>query len=117
MRLSSTATSKSLRRPRLRQRRRRNRKAGGHGEHWQILKLPIDDLLPAIAESLRKYPNLVIEAPPGAGKTTRVPPALLSVVRVQVLFLEPPRLAARLAARRFVHEFGECVDETAGKQL
>src|SRR5260370_1514638 len=117
MRLSSTATSKSLRRPRCGHGGRRNRKAGGHGEHWQILKLPIDDLLPAIAESLRKYPNLVIEAPPGAGKTTRVPPALLSVVRGQVLVLEPRRLAARLAARRVAHELGERVGDTVGYQV
>ncbi|MGB8506947.1 MAG: hypothetical protein WCD76_00945, partial [Pyrinomonadaceae bacterium] len=39
--------------------------------------LPIDSLLPEIAEHLRRSHNLVIEAPPGAGKTTRVPPALL----------------------------------------
>jgi len=81
------------------------------------LKLPIDDLLPAIAESLNKHPNLVIEAPPGAGKTTRVPPALLSLVRGQVLVLEPRRLAARLAARRVAQELGERIGETVGYQV
>jgi ATP-dependent helicase HrpB len=81
------------------------------------LKLPIDDLLPAIFESLRAHPNLVIEAPPGAGKTTRVPPALLSLVRGQVLVLEPRRLAARLAARRAAQEFGERVGDTVGYQV
>jgi ATP-dependent RNA helicase HrpB len=81
------------------------------------LKLPIDDLLPAILESLREHPNLVIEAPPGAGKTTRVPPALLSLVRGQVLVLEPRRLAARLAARRAALELGERVGETVGYQV
>jgi ATP-dependent helicase HrpB len=81
------------------------------------LKLPIDDLLPAIAESLHKHPNLVIEAPPGAGKTTRVPPALLSLVRGQVLVLEPRRLAARLAARRAAQELGERVGDTVGYQV
>jgi ATP-dependent helicase HrpB len=81
------------------------------------LKLPIDDLLPAIFESLREHPSFVIEAPPGAGKTTRVPPALLSLVRGQVLVLEPRRLAARLAARRTAEELGERVGDTVGYQV
>jgi ATP-dependent helicase HrpB len=83
----------------------------------QIAKLPIDDLLPSIREALLHSPNLVIEAPPGAGKTTRVPPALLEMVRGQVLVLEPRRLAARLAARRVAHEFGEKPGETIGYQV
>lgn len=83
----------------------------------QIAKLPIDDLLPAIRESLRHSPNLVIEAPPGAGKTTRVPPALLDMVRGQVVVLEPRRLAARLAARRVAYELGEKPGETVGYQV
>jgi ATP-dependent helicase HrpB len=81
------------------------------------LSLPIDDLLPAIIESLRVSKNLVIEAPPGAGKTSRVPPAMLSMVSGQVLVLEPRRLAARLAARRVAQERGERVGETIGYQV
>jgi ATP-dependent helicase HrpB len=81
------------------------------------LSLPIDDLLPAIIESLRVSKNLVIEAPPGAGKTTRVPPALLSSMSGQVLVLEPRRLAVRLAARRVAEERGERVGETIGYQV
>ena len=81
------------------------------------MKLPIDDLLPSIREALLRSPNLVIEAPPGAGKTTRVPPALLSLVPRQVLVLEPRRLAARLAARRVAHELGEKLGETVGYQV
>ena len=81
------------------------------------LSLPIDDLLPAIIESLRVCPNLVIEAPPGAGKTTRVPPALLDLVSGQVLVLEPRRLAVRLAARRVAEERGERLGETVGYQV
>jgi ATP-dependent helicase HrpB len=81
------------------------------------LKLPIDDLLPAIIDSLRSSPALVIEAPPGAGKTTRVPPALLSAVRGEVLVLEPRRLAARLAARRVALERDERLGETIGYQV
>ncbi|MGP0075479.1 MAG: ATP-dependent helicase HrpB [Bryobacteraceae bacterium] len=80
-------------------------------------KLPIDDLLPSIRESLGRTPNLVLEAPPGAGKTTRVPPALLHLVRGQVLVLEPRRLAARLAARRVAQELGEKLGETVGYQV
>ena len=79
--------------------------------------LPIDNLLPAIVESLRASPNLVIEAPPGAGKTTRVPPELLSLVPGQVLVLEPRRIAARMAARRVAQERNERVGETVGYQV
>ena len=83
----------------------------------QIAKLPIDDLLPSIREALVRSSSLVIEAPPGAGKTTRVPPALLDMVRGQVLVLEPRRLAARLAARRVAQELGEKPGETVGYQV
>jgi ATP-dependent helicase HrpB len=81
------------------------------------MKLPIDELLPRIAESLAGRPNLVIEAPPGAGKTTRVPPALLPAVRGEILVLEPRRLAARMAARRVAHELGEELGATVGYQV
>ena len=78
------------------------------------MKLPIDALLPAIVEVSG---HLVIEAPPGAGKTTRVPPALLTRERGEILVLEPRRLAARLAARRVASELGERVGETVGYQV
>lgn len=78
--------------------------------------LPIDALLPKIADSLRRTPNLVIEAAPGAGKTTRVPPALLALGG-GVLVLEPRRIAARMAARRVAAEMGEPVGETVGYQV
>lgn len=78
-----------------------------------VVNLPIDDLLPRIPAS----GHLVIEAPPGAGKTTRVPPALLARERGEVLVLEPRRLAARLAARRVASELGERVGETVGYQV
>lgn len=68
-------------------------------------------------KSLRRRPNLVIEAPPGAGKTTRVPPAVLDVVPGGVIVLEPRRIAARLAARRVAWELGEEVGETVGYQV
>ena len=79
--------------------------------------LPIDDLLQEIAASLHRHCNLVIEAAPGAGKTTRVPPALLGLVSGEVLVLEPRRIAARLAARRVASEMDEQVGETVGYQV
>jgi ATP-dependent helicase HrpB len=77
----------------------------------------IDDLLSRIVETLSGQTSLVIEAPPGAGKTTRVPPALLPHIRGDILVLEPRRLAARLAARRVSSELGEKPGETAGYQV
>ncbi|MCU1337266.1 MAG: hrpB [Bryobacterales bacterium] len=81
------------------------------------MKLPIDDLLPRVLAAWEASGNLVIEAPPGAGKTTRVPPALLARGHGEVLVLEPRRLAARLAARRVASEMGERVGETVGYQV
>jgi ATP-dependent helicase HrpB len=82
-----------------------------------VLVLPVDSLLPEIVASLRRSPNLVIEAPPGAGKTTRVPPALLDAGFGEVLVLQPRRIAARLAARRVAFERGESLGETVGYQV
>ncbi len=79
--------------------------------------LPIDDLLPEIVASLRRCPNLVIEAAPGAGKTTRVPPALLEIMTGELMVLEPRRIAARLAARRVAAELGEEVGGIVGYQV
>src|SRR5215813_7014743 len=82
--------------------------------------LPIDQLLPEIIAQLRQSPNIVLEAPPGAGKTTRVPPALLDAGMAgegEVLVLEPRRLAARMAARRVAEERGEKLGETVGYQV
>jgi ATP-dependent helicase HrpB len=79
--------------------------------------LPIEPLLPEIVDRLRAPGNLVIEAPPGAGKTTRVPPALLASGAGEVLVLEPRRLAARMAARFVAREMGEPVGRTVGYQV
>ena len=81
--------------------------------------LPIDPLLPSVVTSLRAHPTLVIEAPPGAGKTTRIPRALLDagIAAGEIVVLEPRRLAARLAARRVAEELGESVGETVGYQV
>ena len=79
--------------------------------------LPVDAILPEIIASLTRAPNLVIEAPPGAGKTTRVPPALLEIVHGDVVVLEPRRIAARLAARRVAFEMGQELGATVGYQV
>ena len=77
----------------------------------------MDSILPEIIASLERSPNVVIEAPPGAGKTTRVPPALLDIVNGEVVVLEPRRIACRLAARRVAWEMGEQVGQTIGYQV
>ena len=79
--------------------------------------LPIDEVLPEVLARVREGPSLVLEAPAGAGKTTRVPPALLDLVPGEVVVLEPRRLAARAAARRVAQELGERPGETAGYQV
>jgi ATP-dependent helicase HrpB len=83
--------------------------------------LPIDALLPEIAATLAAVPNLVLVAPPGAGKTTRVPPALLAAGVAgesgRVLLLEPRRVAARAAARRIAAERGWTLGEEVGFQV
>ncbi|HJQ35320.1 MAG TPA: ATP-dependent helicase C-terminal domain-containing protein [Pyrinomonadaceae bacterium] len=81
--------------------------------------LPIDEILPRAVETLRRARSLVVEAPPGAGKTTRLPPALLdaAVADGDVLVLEPRRIAARMSARRVAEERGETVGETIGYQV
>lgn len=81
------------------------------------MQLPIDASLPEILRKLRESNNLVIQAAPGAGKTTRVPPALLALSPGGVLTLEPRRLAARLAARYVAAERGEAVGQTVGYQV
>ena len=82
-----------------------------------MLALPVDSLLPDIVAALQRSPNLIVEAPPGAGKTTRVPPALLDAGFGNVIVLQPRRIAARLAARRVAFERGETLGETVGYQV
>src|SRR4030095_2828878 len=82
--------------------------------------LPIDPLLPEIIAQLRQSPNIVLEAPPGAGKTTRVPPALLDAGVAGAgdgLAREPRRVPARMPARRVAEERGEKLGETVGYQV
>jgi ATP-dependent helicase HrpB len=69
--------------------------------------LPVDAALPELLGALRTHSAVVLEAPAGAGKTTRVPPALLDQVQGEIVVLEPRRIAARLAARRVAEELGD----------
>jgi ATP-dependent helicase HrpB len=82
-----------------------------------MIPLPIDDVLPDLVAALRGHSSAVLRAPTGAGKTTRVPPALLDAgfaERGRIVMLEPRRLAARAAARRMSVERGGRVGETIG---
>ncbi|MCC6335399.1 MAG: ATP-dependent helicase HrpB [Myxococcales bacterium] len=82
--------------------------------------LPIDDVLPEVLAALRSREALVLEAPPGAGKTTRVPPALLDAglaKEKEIVVLQPRRLATRLAAVRVASERGERPGQTVGYQV
>jgi ATP-dependent helicase HrpB len=82
--------------------------------------LPIDAVLPALRSALFERNEIVLEAPPGAGKTTRVPLALLDepwLSGQRILMLEPRRLAARAAAERLAAEYGESVGETVGYRI
>ncbi|MEW5741370.1 MAG: ATP-dependent helicase HrpB [Myxococcota bacterium] len=82
--------------------------------------LPIDDVLPGVLAALRDREALVLEAPPGAGKTTRVPPAILDAGLAgdkELVVLQPRRLATRLAAVRVAQERGERPGQTVGYQV
>jgi ATP-dependent helicase HrpB len=82
-----------------------------------LTPLPIDAALPDIVAGLEADGAVVVEAPPGAGKTTRVPRALLQAgyaERGEIWVLEPRRLPARLAATRVAAELSERVGETVG---
>ncbi len=86
----------------------------------RVTALPIDPLLPSIRDALTGASRAVLIAPPGAGKTTRVPLALLDAPWVgqrRILMLEPRRLAARAAARRLAQQLGEPVGQTVGHRM
>src|SRR3569623_1640172 len=79
--------------------------------------LPVDETLPALSAALARGRNAVLQAPPGAGKTTRVPLALLTAPWLQgrrIVMLEPRRIAARAAAHYMAAQLGEQTGETVG---
>ena len=82
--------------------------------------LPIDEVIPRLADSLRSSASVILSAPPGAGKTTRVPLALLEqdwLAGGKILMLEPRRLAAQRAASYMAREIGESVGRTVGYRI
>ena len=82
--------------------------------------LPIDAVLPALADALDRGNSAVLVAQPGAGKTTRVPLALLDATwrgDGRIIVLEPRRLAARAAARQMAKLLGEAVGQTVGYRV
>jgi ATP-dependent helicase HrpB len=82
------------------------------------LALPIDDVLPELIGALDTAGRAVLQAPPGAGKTTGVPPALLAAgAEDRIVMLEPRRLAARAAAERMAEVMGEPCGRTVGYRI
>src|SRR5437773_4846482 len=84
------------------------------------MPLPIDAVLPELLAALRRQPCAVLRAPTGAGKTTRVPPALVDAGLAgtgRVVMLEPRRLAARAAARRMAQEGGGPLGDEFGHHV
>lgn len=84
------------------------------------MTLPIDPILPDLLLAIHDHPNVVLQAPPGAGKTTRVPLALLSeswLGKNKIIMLEPRRLAARNAARFMADSLGEQIGQTIGYRV
>ena len=82
--------------------------------------LPIEPSLPALRDALANTGHAVLQAPPGAGKTTRVPLALLHepwLAGQRIVMLEPRRLAARAAAARMATLLGETVGATVGHRM
>ena len=90
-----------------------------HPDNERMTDLPIEDALPDLLSALRDKGQAVLQAPPGAGKTTRVPLAMLQAGLVEgtILMLEPRRLATRCAAERMAQTLGEPVVQTVGYRM
>jgi len=88
--------------------------------HPELAPLPINDVLPELLTALGNHPAVVLRAPTGAGKTTRVPPAILDAGLVgagKIVMLEPRRLAARAAAARMARETETALGKLVGYQV
>ncbi|WP_192954706.1 ATP-dependent helicase HrpB [Gallaecimonas mangrovi] len=76
--------------------------------------LPVDEVLPQLTSAIAEHQRLILEAPPGAGKSTQVPLRLLKVLSGTIIMLEPRRLAARSLARYMASTLGEKAGQTVG---
>ncbi len=84
------------------------------------MSFPIDPLLPELLDRLSTHPNVVLQAAPGAGKTTRIPIALLDapwLAEKKMVMLEPRRITARAAARYMAASLGQQVGDTVGYRV
>ncbi|QPH52541.1 ATP-dependent helicase HrpB [Pontivivens ytuae] len=81
------------------------------------MSLPIDPILPELVSALTAQRRAVLQAAPGAGKTTRVPLALLEAIPGKIVMLEPRRVAARAAAARLAESLGEEPGRTIGYRM
>ncbi len=83
------------------------------------VRLPIDDALPELIQALKSHGQAVLQAPPGAGKTTRVPLAMrdAGLTDKRIVMLEPRRLAVRTAAERMADTLGERPGDTVGYRM
>ncbi|SEV95873.1 ATP-dependent helicase HrpB [Cognatiyoonia koreensis] len=79
--------------------------------------LPVDLVIPLVLKALADQGTCVLQAPPGAGKTSRVPLALLDHVVGRIIMLEPRRLAARAAAERLAEQCGEAPGGLVGYRM
>ena len=87
---------------------------------YNIIDLPVKDVIPKIKEELNNASTLILKAPPGAGKSTLVPLALMEAVWLsgkKIIMLEPRRLAAKTIANRMADLLGEKVGESVGYRI
>ena len=87
---------------------------------YNTINLPVKDVIPEIKKRLSESSTLIVKAPPGAGKSTLVPLALLEDVWLKdqkILMLEPRRLAAKTIATRMADLLGESVGKTVGYRI
>ena len=87
------------------------------GRYEAMNDLPIEEVLLEVLAALAHEGRVVLQAPPGAGKTSRVPLAMLSEVAGKIIMLEPRRLAARAAAERLAEQLGEKPGSTVGYRM
>ena len=82
-------------------------------------KLPIDEVLNELLKTMSEKNHAVLQAPPGAGKTTRIPLALLNsgLFEKKIIMLQPRRLAVRSASKRLAQHYGDQLGQTVGYRM